>query len=142
MSFSDLTRSVTTFPPASSTSLLPSSSSSSSQSLSSIPASYSPTPVIASTSARVVSSYVPPLASEVAASESAASSGTGGGGVDEGLALGLGIGLGLAVLLGVLAALFVVRSRRNQRKAFDQRAQQIRATMDNVKGERETRQVQ
>ncbi|GAA5999725.1 hypothetical protein JCM10207_005879 [Rhodosporidiobolus poonsookiae] len=135
MSFSDLTRSLTTLPPSStvtSSSSIPTSSSTSRA------ASYTPTPVIPSTTASLGPSGVP--GNSIAAYESgqaAKLSNSSGGGPDLGLALGLGLGLGIAALLAVFATLFVVRQRRSQRAEFDQRADKIKSTMSDI----QTRQV-
>ncbi|GAA5820748.1 hypothetical protein JCM11251_003139 [Rhodosporidiobolus azoricus] len=139
MSFSDMTRSFTSIPPSST--YVPTRSSSSSLT----PSSYTPTPVIPSTTASLGPSGVPGYVIagvESAAGEAAKLSGSGGasqssgGGANQGLALGLGLGLGIAALLSILAALFVVRQRRAQRADFDKRAQAIRATMANVEGDK------
>ncbi|GAA5967624.1 hypothetical protein JCM11641_005713 [Rhodosporidiobolus odoratus] len=134
MSLSDLTRSLTTIP-GTSASASPTSIASS---LSTLPPSYSPTPVIPSILASLGSSNV--AGYSIAAVESAANaqrtdgrSGGTSGGVNQGLALGLGLGLGLAALFGALAAVLITRQRRAQRVEFDQRAQAIRTTMQEIK---------
>jgi len=109
MSFSDLTRSFTTFPTASSTPTAVRASSASSQTA---PADYSYTPRTATTTYSYASegpSNVPGRSiaagsTAVVVQSSSASAGatsSSSGGVD-GLALGLGLGLGLGALLTVL----------------------------------------
>ncbi|GAA6056287.1 hypothetical protein JCM3770_006758 [Rhodotorula araucariae] len=131
MSFSDLTRSYTTFPTPYTTSVSPSTSRSSSSSMSA--ASYAYTPRVTMTTYSYASkgaSNVP--GSRIAAGETAlphaASSGTGA--VNDSLALGLGLGLGLGALLTVLAVLYIFRQRKAQRTDFEHRAEVIRAKMD------------
>ncbi|BGO91888.1 hypothetical protein NBRC10512_007679 [Rhodotorula toruloides] len=133
MSFSDLTRSYTTFPSLSPT----------------FTSSPRPSPISPSSTAQTGASNIPgysiaagettraPSASAVVGSASAAQ---GGGRVDEGLALGLGLGLGLAALVAVLAAVFVVRQRKAQREEFDRRAEGIKATMSQVQERERERQ--
>ncbi|BGP02484.1 hypothetical protein NBRC10513v2_006130 [Rhodotorula toruloides] len=137
MSFSDLTRSYTTFPSLSPT----------------FTSSPRPSPVSPSSTAQTGASNIPGYsiaagettrapASAVtsAASVGSVSAAGGGGRVDEGLALGLGLGLGLAALIAVLAAVFVVRQRKAQREEFDRRAEGIKATMSQVQVRERERQ--
>ncbi|GAA6039488.1 hypothetical protein JCM8097_009577 [Rhodosporidiobolus ruineniae] len=139
MSFSDLTRSLTTTPtPSSPAPTSRSSSSVSSLSLFTTPSSRSAASIAASVSARTGPSNI--AGYSIAAGETAVASasptglepGSSSAVSNESVALGVGLGLGLAALLSILAALFVVRQRRAQRASFDRRAEVIRGTMQEV----------
>ncbi|BGP16710.1 hypothetical protein JCM10213_009127 [Rhodosporidiobolus nylandii] len=134
MSFSDLTRSLTTFPPSPVAAPTSSSFTSSSAYPPSVYGSYSPTPVVPATTASLGSSNVPGSSiAALEASEAASRQGSGEkGGVDVGLAAGLGAGLGIAAVLATLAAVFVVHSRRAQKKSFDQRKEVIEERMREI----------
>ncbi|CEQ42477.1 SPOSA6832_04292 [Sporobolomyces salmonicolor] len=126
MSFSDLTRSYTTF-----------------SSISQPSATYYSAPAITTTAfqgASGIPGYSIAAADASTLSSAASAGGSSGGrvgrgGVDTGLALGLGLGLGIAVLLAAIAGLFVVRERRAARADFEKRARAIRSTMDSISAE-------
>ncbi|GAA5832732.1 hypothetical protein JCM5353_004624 [Sporobolomyces roseus] len=124
MSLSDLTRSYTTFPSQSQTAT---------NSLRFI------TPIVPSTTAREGPSNIPGYSiggagakgTAVALSSATSTANSGGGsGMNEGLALGLGLGLGISALFAVLAALYIVRSRKAQKVDFEKRAEVIRQTVE------------
>ncbi|GAA5833401.1 hypothetical protein JCM3766R1_005492 [Sporobolomyces carnicolor] len=128
MSFSDLTRSYSTFPSVSQTASL----------------RISIVPVVVSTSASEGPSNIP--GSSIAAgltnaaargtaaalsTSSAASSQSGG--INSDLALGLGLGLGISALLAICGVIFVLKSRKAQKADFERRAEVIRDTVETAK---------
>ncbi|GAA5874702.1 hypothetical protein JCM16303_002957 [Sporobolomyces ruberrimus] len=125
MSFSDMTRSYSTFP---------------SRSQTATPLQISP--IVVSTKASEGPSNVP--GSSIAAMKSmgsaaalspstGAASSSRGGGVNTDLALGLGLGLGISALIAVFVAIYVLKSRKAQRADFERRADVIRDTVETAK---------
>lgn len=133
MSFSDLTRSYSTFPSVAQTASL----------------KLSINPIVVSTKAAEGPSNIPgssiaagktiPLSASrgTAASLSSATSiardQASSGGVNKDLALGLGLGVGISALIAVCVAIFVLRSRQAQKSTFARRAEVIRDTVETAK---------
>ncbi|GAA6011914.1 hypothetical protein JCM11491_000101 [Sporobolomyces phaffii] len=121
MSFSDLTRSYSTFP---------------SRSQTATPLRISQ-PLAASTSAREGPSNIPgsSIAAGLthAASPSVAPSHSNSHSSDLAVGLGIGLGLGISALVAVIVAVFVLKSRKAQRAQFERRAEAIRDTLESAK---------
>ncbi|GAA5988981.1 hypothetical protein JCM5350_001738 [Sporobolomyces pararoseus] len=130
MSFSDLTRSYSTFPSVSQTASL----------------KLSINPIVVSTKAAEGPSNIPGssiaagitgIASKgtaaVLATSTSSQAQDGSGGINQDLALGLGLGLGISALIAVFVAVYILKSRKAQKADFERRAETIRETVETAK---------